>query len=426
MPTPATPEDLAAAAEAAWLYTLPLIELAGARARGAAFGVPINVFAHMRYLADHRARAVTTPNNDTLYSSAQLDLSAGPITLEIPPSGARYVSLALMDAFTNNFAILGTRTLGPGGGRFRLIGPEEPGAGPGVVRCPTRHVWALARIFVEDEADLEAAREVQAGFSLQGPEIAQPPAPAKRSDDWRAYFASADALLSLNPPRATDLKLLRQIAPLGLGEGRFDPDAFTHAEGEAIAAGVARARDLARRGGLGGGRIIDGWSYPDADLGNFGENYPFRAQVAVSGLAALPLVEAMYMRAIGPDRGLFDGGEPWRLSFPAGALPPVNAFWSLSLYEATDDGQFFFTDNPLRRYALRNTSPSLRFGADGGLDIWISHEAPGGDLEGNWLPAPAGPFALFMRAYVPRAELLNGKWRLPKVERGVGEYVDTI
>jgi hypothetical protein len=273
---------------------------------------------------------------------------------------------------------------------------------------------------VEDEADLEAAREVQAGFTLQGPGIAQPPAPAKRSDDWRAYFASADALLAANPPPATDLSVLRQIAPLGLGEGRFGPDAFTAAEAEAIAAGVARARSLARRGGLGGGRIIDGWSYPDADLGDFGENYAFRAQVAVSGLAALPLVEAMYMRAIGPDRGLFDGGQPWRLSFPAGALPPVSAFWSLSLYEATDDGQFFFTDNPLRRYALRSTSPSLRFGADGSLDIWISHEAPGGDLEGNWLPAPAGPFALFMRAYVPRAELLNGTYRLP----GVGSSSD--
>jgi hypothetical protein len=418
MATSATPDDLSAAAEAAWLYLLPLIELAGARARGAGFGARLNAFAPMRNLADHRARAVTTPNNDTLYSSAQLDLSEGPVTLEIPPSGARYVSVALMDAYTNNFAILGTRTIGPDGGRFRLIGPEEPGAGPGVVRCPTRHVWALARIFVEDEADLEAARAIQAGFSLQGPEIPQPPPPAKRSDDWRAYFASADALLAANPPPATDLALLRQIAPLGLGDGRFDPTAFTEAEGEAIAAGVARARDLARRGGLGGGRVIDGWSYPDADLGDFGENYAFRAQVAVSGLAALPLVEAMYMRAIGPDRGLFDGCQTWRLSFPAGALPPVNAFWSLSLYEATDDGQFFFTDNPLRRYALRNTSPSLRYGDDGGLDIWISHEDPGPERAGNWLPAPAGPFALFMRAYVPKAELLNGRYRLPAVERG--------
>ncbi len=160
---------------------------------------------------------------------------------------------------------------------------------------------------MEDEADLEAAREVQAGLSLQGPEVDQPPAPAKRSDDWRAYFASADALLAANPPPATDLSVLRQIAPLGLGEGRFDPGAFTDAEGEAIAAGVARARGLARRGGLGGGRVIDGWSYPDADLGDFGENYAFRAQVAVSGLAAHRARSgghfvAFHRRAIGDQR----------------------------------------------------------------------------------------------------------------------------
>lgn len=409
-------DALSAAAEEAWLYTLPLIELAGARARGAGFGARINAFAPMRNLADHKARAVTTPNNDTLYSSAQIDLGEGPVTLVVPPSGDRYVSLALMDAYTNNFAVLGTRTLGPDGGRFRLIGPDEPGGGPEVIRSPTRQVWALARILVDDEADLEAARQVQAGFTVQGPDMAQPPAPASRRSDWREYFASADALLAANPPPAEDLGVLRRIARLGLGQGGFDPSRFSSAEQEAIAEGVRQASTLARQGGLGGGRAIDGWSYPDADLGDFGQHYRFRAQVAVSGLAALPLVEAMYMRALGPERGLYDGTRAWRLHFPAGATPPVDGFWSLSLYEATEDGQFFFTDNPLRRYALRDRTPGLAFNPDGSLDLWFGHESPGPKRESNWLPAPAGPFALFMRTYLPRPELLNGRYRLPPVE----------
>lgn len=164
---------LQAAARDAWLFTLPLVEIATTRARGLAGGSPMNVFGHMRRLADHNARAVTTPNNDTFYSTAQVDLSQGPVTINVPATGERYFSLALMDAYTNNFAILGTRTTGAEGGTFTLVGPNDAAEGPNVVRSPTNHVWALARILVDGPDDLEAARAVQSGISLQGP-----PAPA--------------------------------------------------------------------------------------------------------------------------------------------------------------------------------------------------------------------------------------------------------
>jgi hypothetical protein len=172
-----------------------------------------------------------------------------------------------------------------------------------------------------------------------------------------------------------------------------------------------------RHGGLGGTSYIDGWSYPEARLGDFGQDYLYRGAVALSGLAALPPAEAMYMRAAAPDgRALFDGGRSWRLRFPAGQSPPVNSFWSLSLYEATEDGQFFFADNPLGRYAIGDRTPGLAVGPDGALDIWIGDENPGSDREANWLPAPPGPFALFMRAYLPKPELLQGYYRMPPVE----------
>ena len=408
--------NLKAAARDAWLYALPLIEIATTRARGMALGHTMGAFTHVRSLANPRHRAVTTPNNDTLYSTAQLDLSAGPVTLTLPAAGDRYLSVALMDAYTNNFAILGTRTTGPDGGAFRLIGPGEAGGGENVIRAPTDHVWALARILVDGPHDLEAAREVQAGLSLQGP-ASTPPGPfAARSAPWPEYFASAAALMAANPPPAMDLALIRRIAPLGLLEG-FDPTRFSAAEAAEIEAGVAEARQDARRGGLGGASFVQGWSYPSARLGDFDQDYAYRAAVALSGLAALPPAEAMYMRAKGDLRGdLFDGAKAWRLHFPPGGRLPVNSFWSLSLYEATEDGQFFFTDNPLNRYAIGDRTPGLTHNADGALDIWIGHEDPGPERRANRLPAPAGPFALFMRAYLPKPELLDGEYRLPEID----------
>ena len=218
-----------------------------------------------------------------------------------------------------------------------------------------------------------------------------------------------------NPPPATDLGLLRRASPLDVGQGRFDPTRFSPDQALAIEAGVVEAQQMVRRGGIGGASFIDGWSYPRSDLGNFGQSYLYRAAVALAGLAALPPVEALYMRARGERGGLFDGARDWRLHFPADHLPAVESFWSLSLCEATPDGQFFFSDNPLSRYAIGDRSPGLAYNKDGSLDIWIGHQSPGQSLETNWLPAPDSAFALFMRAYLPKPALLEGSYRLPPV-----------
>ncbi|MDP1737676.1 MAG: DUF1254 domain-containing protein [Caulobacter sp.] len=409
--------DRRAAAREAWLYVLPLIEIAALRTVSQAAGTPLNSFGMMRRLADHRARAVTTPNNDTFYATCQIDLTNGPVTLTIPPSGDRYLSLQLMDAWSNSFAVLGTRTTGNDGGTYTLVGPTDAAEGRNVVRSPTRHVWALARILVEGPHDLEAAAVVQGGFSAQGPQAAPAPDYARRHDGWATYFASADRLMALNPPPMTDGALLKRIAPLGLGEGTFDPSRFNPDEQAEIEAGVGEARKAVRGGGgLSGSHFIEGWAYPASKLGDFGQDYHFRAVVALGGLAALPLVEATYLRAGAPGGGgEFDGLKAWRLHIPADRAIPVNAFWSLSMYEITPERQFYFTDNPLNRYAIGDRTAGLRWNDDGSLDLWIGHESPGLERESNWLPAPAGPFALFMRAYLPRPELLDGRYRLPAV-----------
>lgn len=407
-------QDLKAAAAAAFRFTLPLIEISTTRWRGHMNGSKMNVFGHMRRLADHRARAVTTPNNDTFYSTAQVDLSQGPVTVTLPPTGDRYLSLQLMDAYTNSFAILGTRTTGNGGGTYTLVGPKDAAEGAHVVRCPTNHVWALARILVDGPHDVDAAKAVQQGISMQGPAVETPGPFAHRGADWRDYFTSAAQLMKLNPPLVMDQAELAIMAPLGLDD--FQPDRFSADEVAAIEAGVAEAKAASKRGGLSGAGFVEGWSYPSARLGDFGQDYPLRASVAVSGLAALPPIEAMYMRAQGELPGaLFDGLKAWVLHFPADALPPVKSFWSLSLYEATDDGQFYFTDNPINRYAIGDRTEGLTYNSDGSLDIWIGHAAPDGDRAANWLPAPEGPFALFLRAYLPKPELLDGGYHFPAV-----------
>ena len=208
--------DLKTAAREAFIYTLPLIEVATTRQRGMALGQRMGAITHVRNLATHKHRTVTTPNTDTLYSTAHIDLSAGAVTISLPQAGDRYLSLALMDAYTNNFAILGTRTTGPDGGTFRLVGPHEAAEGWNVIRSPTDHVWALARILVAGSHDLEAAREVQAGVSIQGP-ASEPPGPyASRSAAWAEYFASAAARMAAHPPPVTELAIRRRMAPLGL------------------------------------------------------------------------------------------------------------------------------------------------------------------------------------------------------------------
>lgn len=401
----ATPAD-AMAARDAYLYALPLIEMATTRARMLkAPGAAINKLDHARTLADHTSRRVTTPNNDTLYSYAFLDLTKGPATLTIPAMGQRYYSAAVMDMFTNNNVVLGTRTIGGEGGTFTLVGPGQTSTGPNPVRIATPHAWLLLRVLTDGGDDLAAAHKAQDGFLLKGPPAAPVPAYATRDAAPDAYFASARALLASDPAPPTDLRILRRTAAF-LGAGPFD--AATAADG------VDEAK-LITVFAKGRQTFTGGWSYPRPTLGDYGQDYLYRAIVALQGLGALPVAEAMYMKAAGDDgAGLFTGDGLYRLGLPAKL--PLDGFWSLSMYEATADGQFFFTDNPLKRYTIGDRTPGVKRNADGGLDIWIGRTDPGGERSANWLPAPkTGPFAMYLRAYLPRAELLDGRYRLSPV-----------
>ena len=427
-------EALYRAGKQAYVYGFPLYEMfytrSGALAGGP--GVPaqeLNRVTHSRKLIDDKFRLVTAPNNDTLYSMAWLDLRGGPVALAVPDTKGRYYSIAFLDFYTNNAASVGRRTTGTGAGRFLLAGPTWQGTvpeGATLVRLPTNAVWMLVRILVDGPADLPAVHALQDQITLTPSAEMVASAEERQSvpavpKDPQLFYDVLNAALAENPPPARDAAMLQELAPLGIGPGRHVDWAALGPEGKAT---LARAMTDAQKDILasqrGFGTEANGWrrlsAAPDAGggIGNYGTNYTLRAMVALIGLGALEPQEASYLPAVHDSAGqAFNGSKSYELRFPAGALPPVGAFWSLSMYEIDADRRLFFTANPLGRYTIGDRTPGLKREADGSLVIEIQATPPSDTA--NWLPSPAGPFSLMMRAYQPDASIIDGRYQFPAV-----------
>lgn len=420
MPPPAP--NYQQSADDAYTYLLPLVEMSATRkaALDSLIQNP-NVFLHVSTLADASSKAVTTPNTDTLYSSAFLLLADGPVQIDIPDSGDRYFSLSLLDFYTNNIAVRGTRVDGGAAKSFWVVGPQWSGTVPSgveVIRSPTDSAWALGRTYVRDQADVDAAADVQKQLIANA--TAGSTAPASLSTavpantDWEAFFAYADQLMVENPVAAGSAA--DALKALGLGGGTFSAAALSSTQKTDLEAGASAAYQRATAAAQ-GGTVAQGWVYPQSDLGDFGADFAYRARVAIGGLGALPVQEALYINGAGdaatPQR--YDGStHSYSLTFPAGMLPPNGAFWSLTLYEPDADGSLFFYDNPQNRYAIGSGSSGLAYASDGSLTLQIQHDDPAsGAVDLNWLPAPAGPFALILRVYLPGSGLVDGSYRVP-------------
>ena len=420
---PVVPADLEPVITEAYRYALPVYEIARLRYRQSfdpsnPHRVPVNTLTHSRNLADHTSRMVTTPNNDTLYSLANLDLRAGPVRIDVPDFGPRYYSIALMDEFTNNFAYIGRRTTGTRAGSFLLVGPSWQGQAQkevGIIRAPTSDVTLLVRILVDGLNDLDAVHRLQDAIVLTAPPIDThaPPPVAPRADDGSNFVAVVNQALAENPPPAQDAPILAEIAKVGVVPG-----------GGPLSQELARSwrEDLPKaqselRNASWLLQIVDGWSYSSPGIGNFGTNYDLRASVALSGLLALTREEAIYAGAVADSNGQpLTGEHRYRLHVPKDL--PLDGFWSLSMYEAQPDGRLFFADNPQHRYAIGDRTRELRRNVDGSLDILIQKGTPAADQIANWLPVPtSGRLQLTLRLYQPRAELLDGSFSFPALER---------
>ena len=415
--------------DAAFEYAFPLYEMA--RTRFNALDNPanprrgqVNTAGHQRNLADHRSRAVTTPNNDTLYSSAWLDLSAGPVEVSVGRLGVgRYWSVALMDFFTNHPAILGSRSEGQGPVQAHLVGPDWRGARPSgrVIAMPGNDVWLLSRWLAEGPHDLEAARAMQ--DALRVTPSATPAALSRvvprNSRDAENFLAVVNEALARNPAPVNEGADLARHAQVGL-HGGSGPAWAALDEGlrGAWQRRIGPAHDALRSGLLRDGRLVQGWSQPSASLGNFGRDHALRASVALGGLAALPPEEAVYLSRQTDSHGqILDGAQAWRIRMPSGGVP-CDAFWSLSVYERMPDGRLFFAENPIGRFAIGDRTRGIEVQADGSMDIWLQRAEPTDpQRRRNWLPAPAGPLHLTLRAYLPKSALRDGTAELPTVAR---------
>lgn len=406
----------------AFFYGFPLYEQARIeQERTGAVGKPgkLNVISHRSQLMDHTSHQVTAPNNDTIYSSLFLELSGGPVELNVPSSTDRYFSLAFMSAFTDVFAYVGTRATKGRGGRYWIAGPTWRGTAPRevmLIRSPSNDVWALMRVLVDGPGDLAAAQAFQSGFTASVPLDRPPPrgfeAAAADVNDPVKFLSLVNEVIARSPGGG-GFGRASQFAAQGIGAGVTPSQAVLDRWRATIPGALEILRETFRFRDY----AVDGWSYQPPGIGDFGANDQLRAAVALGGIAALGEEEAMYFHANFDGEGQpLTGASAYRWRVPPGGVP-VDAFWSLTMYEVTPEGRYFFTENPIGRYAIGDRTPGLVKDADGGFEILLQRVRPDGAIAANWLPAPAGRMRLALRAYLPRRVLRDRSWRVPALRR---------
>jgi len=436
-------EALEAGVEAV-VYGLPLVimDLTRAKTTNVAapggFDAPVNQFVHVRAFPDASFRDVVRANVDTLYSSAWLDLSKEPIVLSVPDTRGRYYLMPMIDAWTNIFASPGKRTTGTRAGHFAIAGPGWSGTLPAGVQkleSPTDMVWIIGRTQTNGPKDYPAVHAIQDGYRLvplssfgkpytapkgeidPAIDMKTPPVEQLKKMTTDAFLGRLAHLLKANPPPASEAPVLAKLAKIGVVPGeKFDPSKLDPAVAKGLEKAFPVAMERLEMASKKSGEPVNGWRVPPMVLGNFGTDYGTRAVVALIGLGANLPADAVYPSAfVDADGQPLNGAQRYALRFEKGAEPPVNAFWSVTMYDA----QSFFVDNKLDRYAISSWMP-LKRNADGSIDVYIQNESPGKDKEANWLPAPKGEFNVTMRMYWPREKdpsILDSTWKPSGLKR---------
>jgi hypothetical protein len=426
-----TPAEARAIAGEAWLYALaPVIlyetlyaQAVDATSPGYVGG--FNRFRHYDRLFTPDDTDIRTPNNDTPYSWAWLDLRAEPIILSVPAVPDRYYVNQWVDLYTHNFAYTGTRATGREAGNYLFAAPGWQGDVPagidGVFRAETDIIMTLTRTGVDGEADIPAMKAVQAGFRLTPlSTFAGTPAPAPApSVDWPAwdkptaeglgFITYLNAIMRFMPPVASEAAMLARFARIGIGAGLpFDPSALAPEIREAMAAGIAEAATAFQAKAS---RETDS-SKLFGTREQLGADYLYNRGVgAMLGVLGNTKEEAFYAsQQTEPDGTPFDGRKSWALRFAPGQWPPVEFFWSITMYTLPDRG---LVPNPINRYSIGDRTAGLKPDPDGGLTIWLQQDNPGAERESNWLPTSAGPFFFVARLYGPKPQVLDGRWSLP-------------
>lgn len=442
-----TPGEAHRIAMDAYIYGYPLVTMEYTRRVLTNVKEPGNKGAPMGQLCRLRAyptvddKQVTAPNADTLYTMAWLDVSKEPWILSLPDANDRYYLFPMLDGWTDVFQVPGKRTTGTGPQKYAITGPGWTGTLPeGVTeyKSPTSIVWILGRIYCTGTPeDYAAVHKMQDEISVvplssYGQPYTPPPVevdpaidmvtPVRdqvNSLDAQEYFNLLATLMKDNPPTEADAPIVADMARLGIVPGqpfdinKLDPDVQAALEdvpekGNEEIMGWLKKSILTGRDN----KFVHGWIYT-TNAGVYGTGYLQRALITAIGLGANRPQDAIYPTSEGPDLLLsYHGSHKYKIHFDKGELPPVNGFWSLTMYDA----QYFFVANPLNRYSISERN-DLKANDDGSVDLYIQHDSPGADKESNWLPAPDGKFILMFRFYWPKDAFIDGTWKMPEVKR---------
>jgi hypothetical protein len=436
-PSPAEAREIA---KEAYIYGVPMVSIYGTLyvfsvdKTNKEYKGPFNSILNVARVFTPDDTAFVTPNSDTPYSFIGLDLRAEPMVVTVPPMEKnRYFVFQMMDLYTFNFDYLGTRTTGNGGGDYLFAGPGWKGGVPKgikkVFRSETEFVNIVGRTQLFNPGDLDNVKKIQAGYKVQplsaylgtqplsAPAIdwIKPLAPAQQRTSLEFFNELAFLLQFAEPPHPSEVTLRKKFERIGIVSGKpFDVASLSPEMKAALEGGMTDGQkaidDL--RATL-GGKSQDLFG-TRAFLKN---DYVRRAAGTQVGIGANSKEEALYpIYEKDADGQPLDGTKGrYVLRFAGGKFPPVNAFWSLTMYELPSQ---LLVRNPVERYLINSPMlPGLKTDADGGLTIYIQSGSPGPDKEANWLPAPKGPFMMAARYYWPKPEVLHGKWTSPVVQR---------
>lgn len=427
-----TPNEARTIAKEAWLYAYAPLEGYKTMYNQAVnkdfpgYVGGFNRYRHYTRMNTPADKDIVTPNNDTPYSWAWLDLRAEPIVLSLPAVPApRYYVNQWFDLYTHNFAYTGVRATGRNAGNYLFAGPNWKGPVPKsitkVFRAETDFVGTLTRTQLNGADDIAAMQAVQAQFNLTplsqfagtpAPKPAPPvdwPAPDDKKMAGIGFVPYLNVLLPFMPTVPSEKATMTRFAKIGIGAGKpFDASKLDPAIRAAMEQGVADAERELKDKAL----AVTSSKELFGSRQELGKDYVMQRNLGANvGIYGNTKIEAVYgAYQTGPDGRPLDGTKKWVLRYPAGQLPPVNLFWSLTMYNLP---QRLLVENPINRYSIGDRTPGLKMGKDGSLEIYLQNESPGADKESNWLPTPKGPFFMVSRMYGPKQPLIDGTWKDP-------------
>jgi hypothetical protein len=435
-------------AEAGFIYGLPIVmnygvmyEYAVDRNSGQ-FKAPFNQIKNEPNVFTYKDTAIPTPNSDTPYSFVWMDLRAEPVVLSVPAvDPKRYYSVMLCDGNTYNYGYIGSRATGSEAGDYMVVGPDWKGATPPgikkVFQSSTQFSLAGYRTQLFNSDDIDNVKKVQAGYKVQTlsaylKQTPPPPAPAIDFPKFDKelvktnFFEFLDFALQFAPPQENEKEIRAQLARIGVGPGKtFNFKELSLEDKLEVGLGMKEGEDKVQKYLASGQKDVNGWKIGSlfGDQQFFNGDWLKRAAAAKGGIYGNDAAEAMYpyTKDLANGEALDGSKHNYTLTFLPGQQPPVNAFWSLTMYDGKSQ---LLIENPINRYLINSPMmPNMKTNPDGSLTLYIQNKSPGADKEANWLPAPNDTIYLVMRLYWPKTEAPSilppgeGTWQPPGIKR---------